>query len=271
MKSKAIQQIIVGVDFSRYSKLVVKEAQKLAKTMKIPLRYVYVNDVFQFVGEPREVAEKKLTEKVYKFYKLKKDTDVVIRTGDAPEQLIEAAKASQLSPLIMVGHKGMGAIARFLLGSTAERVALLSPFPVWIHRGQKVLLPKKILVPSDFSKHTDTTLNQVQSFDKAFKSNLELFHVIQEPTPVVDLPIYSLVYQQIHSDDDRSFADFKKSHPNYKTVRDIGEVAEQVEERSRKFDLVAFSPRGKGESTPFLGRVAAKLVRSGNKPVLICP
>lgn len=271
MKSPGIQQIIVGVDFSRYSKLVVKEAQKLAKTMKIPLRYVYVNDVFQFVGEPREVAEKKLTEKVYKFYDLKENTDVVIRTGDAPEQLIEAAKASQLPPLIVIGHKGMGAIARFLLGSTAERVALISPFPVWIHRGHKILLPKKILVPSDFSTHTDATLDQIQPFDKAFKSKLELFHVIPEPTPIVDLPIYSLVYQQIHSDDDRSYEEFKKSHSNYKTVRDVGDVAEQVEQRSHKFDLVAFSPRGKGESTPFLGRVAAKLVRSGNKPILICP
>lgn len=271
MKSPGIQQIIVGVDFSRYSKLVVKEAQKLAKTMKIPLRYVYVNDVFQFVGEPREVAEKKLTEKVYKFYDLKENTDVVIRTGDAPEQLIEAAKVSQLPPLIVIGHKGMGAIARFLLGSTAERVALISPFPVWIHRGHKILLPKKILVPSDFSTHTDATLDQIQPFDKAFKSKLELFHVIPEPTPIVDLPIYSLVYQQIHSDDDRSYEEFKKSHSNYKTVRDVGDVAEQVEQRSHKFDLVAFSPRGKGESTPFLGRVAAKLVRSGNKPVLICP
>lgn len=271
MKTQGIQHIIVGVDFSRYSKLVVKEAQKLAKTMKAQLTYVYVNDVLQYIGEPREMVIEKLTEKVLKFYKLKKDAEITVRTGDAAEQIIEVAKASERPPMILVGHKGMGAIARFLLGSTAERVALLSPFPVWIQRGQKILMPKKILVPSDFSSHTDTTLNQVQAFDKVFKSNLELFHVIQEPAPVVDLPIYSLVYQQIHSDDDRSYEEFKKTHPNFKTVRDIGDVAEQVESRSRKFDLVAFSPRGKGESTPFLGRVAAKLVRSGNKPVLICP
>lgn len=271
MKKQEINHIVVGLDLSEYSKVVVREAQKLAKTMNVPVTYVHVYDYELWPAHIEKSLIIDLKAQVLKMYKLKPADQVEIRFGDAARKVIEVAKALKQSPLIIVGHKGVGAVVRFFLGSTAEKIALLSPYPVWIHRGNKATLPKKVLIPSDFSKQTDKTLNQIKSFDRAFKPKLELFHVIPEPTPVLDYPSYSLVYQHIQASEDKTFAQFKKAHPDLYAVRDRGDVAERVKQRSKTFDLIAVSPRGKKQSRPLLGHVAAKLIRSSEKPVLVCP
>ena len=43
MNNESFKHIVVGIDFSKYSKTVVKEAQKLAETMRIPLTYVFIS------------------------------------------------------------------------------------------------------------------------------------------------------------------------------------------------------------------------------------
>lgn len=271
MQQQEFKHIIVGVDFSKYSKTVVKEAQKLSETMNIPITYLYAYDHYQTLGGTIDEFVLRMKFQIRKAYKLKENPTILVKMGDPAVQLIEAAKKVSQAPLIVVGHKGYSKMARLLLGSTAEKVATLSPFPVWIHRGQRILLPKRVLVPSDLTEQTDSTLMRVKSFEASIHPTLELYHVIPSPIPILDFPVHKSMTKQIHDEDDKIFAEFTKAHPDLKTVRGSGNILDRIEKKSKGFDLVALSPRDKNRSNPLLGKVATKLVRSVNKPILICP
>lgn len=271
MQHQEIKHIIVGVDLSKYSKIVVKEAQKLSETMKVPLTYLYAYDYFQTLGDTVDEFVLRMKFLIRKTYKLPENPNILVKMGDPAEQLIDIGKKVEQVPLIIVGHKGYSKLARFFLGSTAEKVATLSPFPVWVHRGQRALLPKRILIPSDFSEQTDRTLMQVKSFESSVHPRLELYHVIPKPIPILNFPVHKEMVKQIHDEDNKIFAKFSKTHPDLKMVRSHGNILDRVEKKSKEFDIVALSPRDKNRRNPLLGKVATKIVRSVNKPILICP
>lgn len=271
MQHQEFKHIIVGVDYSQYSKIVVKEAQKLSETMNIPITYVYAYDYYQTLGGTIDDFVLRMKFQIRKAYKLKENPNILVKLGDPAAQLIEAAKKVDQTPLIIVGHKGYSKMARLLLGSTAEKVATLSPFPVWIHRGRRALLPKRVLVPSDLTEQTDRTIMQIKSFEASVHPVLELYHVIPSPIPILDFPVHKAMTKQIHDEDDKVFAKFTKAHPDLNIVRGSGNILDKIEKKSKGFDIVALSPRDKSRSNPLLGKVATKLVRSVNKPILICP
>lgn len=271
MQHQEFKHIIVGIDFSKYSKTVVKEAQKLSETMNIPVTYFYAYDYFQTLGHTIEEFESRIKKEILKIYKLAENSSVVVKIGDAATEIIAFSKKIDQLPLIVVGHKGYSKVARLFLGSTAEKIATLSPFPVWVHRGRRALLPKRVLVPSDFSEQTDRTLMRVKSFEASVHPALELYHIIPEPIPILDYPVYSAMAKRLHAEDDKIFAEFTKNHPGLKTVRSSGNILNKIEKKAKGFDIVALSPRGKNKRDPLLGKIATKLVRSVNKPILICP
>lgn len=270
MKNMKINYLVVGVDFSDYSQIVVSEAQELAKKMKVPIIYVhsYVDERWpeNFKGE----LIKSLPEQVRATYDLDSKADVRTGFGNAAQFILETAD-NLVNPLIVIGHKGHNLVSRFFLGSTAEKIAQTSSYPVWIHRGEKVVFPKKVLVPSDFGRQTNRTINQIQSLSKDLVPNIELYHVSQEPIPLLDYSTWNYVYADIMAHEDKQFTQFKKNHPGFKIVREKGvDVADMIKRRARAFDVVAVSTNGKGKSIPFIGHVAARLIRSSEKPVLVC-
>lgn len=271
MRNSHIKSIIVGIDFSPYSKLVVKEAQLLAEEMKLPIRYVHVFDYFQTIGDTIQQFEDNVRKKILKVYKLNVGADIVLRLGDPANEIITIAGQAQQLPLIIVGYKGHSRMGHFFLGSTAEKIATISPYPVWVHRGERTVLPKKVLVPSDFSERTDSALDRIKIFEKKFNADVELYHVIPHAIPILDYPVYAAVERRLSEEDDKLYESFTSRHPKLKTVRSRGNVLDNIQKRSRKFNVIALSPSGKSNLAPVLGRTATKLVRSSKKPVLICP
>lgn len=269
MIAKNIKSILVGVDFSNYSKIVVQEAQQLSRKLKAPLTYVHCYTYDRWPQNIKEDLIKSLPEQIRSTYHLDPKADVRIGFGEPAEAIISWAKKLK-NPLIMIGHKGHSPVLRFFLGSTAEKIAQISKFPVWIHRGSQAHLPKKILVPSDLSQQTEKTLAQIQPLNKSLKTDIELYHVSQEPSPFLDYSTWNIVYSQMISEDEHKFSRFQKNHNQYKSRREVGNIAERIEKRSRKFDLVALAAHKSNKNHPTLGPIAAKLIRSGQKPVLIC-
>lgn len=267
---KNIKNLIVALDLSDYSRLVVKEAQKLGYEMKVPVTYVHAFEFDYSIHGAKKDLRKTLVDQIKATYDLGDDDNIIIRYGYPAKQVIAAAKKFA-DPMIMVGHKGFSSIVNFFLGSTAEWLATKSPFPVWVHRGTKVVLPKKVLIPSDLGTQTEHTLNQVDKFSHIFKSELEIYHVAHVPVYMFDYPEWSNIYGEIMSADEFNFKQFQKSHPNLKAVREKGDVVEKVVNRAKNFDLVAVAPRDKSSRFPTLGSVASKVIRSANVPVLICP
>ena len=272
--AKGIARLVVGVDLSKYSKIVVQEARELAKKLQVPITFVHVFDsaeVFasEFMVSKAEIS-KDCEREVRDYYSLRKAEAVEIRFGKAHEEIIDAAKKAG-GALIVVGHRGHSAIARFFLGSTVERLALLSPFPVWIHRGRGLVMPKKILVACDLSARSHHTLEELAPLKSAFKASAESFYVRSEPVPVLDYQTYALVKEQLSKIEDAKVRSFKKKHPQLKIGRALAGAVSGIQERSKAFDLIALSPRNHKASAHYFGSVTAKLLRSGEKPVLVIP
>lgn len=58
---------------------------------------------------------------------------VSVRMGRAYDQIVKFADEQDAS-MIMIGHRGLGAMERFFLGSVAAKVVASAPCSVYVHR-----------------------------------------------------------------------------------------------------------------------------------------
>lgn len=269
-----IKSLVVGVDFSDYSKIVVSEARELALKLKADIVYVFSyeneNVYEEMLMVDRVKVAKLYKEKIRRFYRVTEDEKIVVRLGSPAKEIMNIAKKEK-KPMIMVGHKSGHVISRFFLGSIAEKLAATTKFPLWIHRGNKVVLPKKVLVPSDLTDRTVKTVSELSDFKKSFKSNLELYHVLEEPIPILDYEAWTTVYSQMMKSEQKKLENFKKKYPALKVTRAQGNIIDSIKNHSDKFDIIAISPHENPKQRATFGRVTAKIVRSGDKPILIVP
>ncbi|HET6884157.1 MAG TPA: universal stress protein [Pirellulales bacterium] len=83
--------------------------------------------------------------------------------------------------LVIVGTRNVGAVQRFLFGSTAMRLLHNCPCPVWVTRPEPHSLPTKILVASDFSEVSDTVLRLGLEIGKLSGATVNLVHAVDYP------------------------------------------------------------------------------------------
>lgn len=268
-----IKNVIVAVDFSDYSKLVVDEAKALSKKLKANLSYIYaIQDVSMFTSTYKlnKAAFLRETEQMMReTYNLDGRSKVFIKVGKPHERIIRLAKKLR-DPLIVIGHRGRNPIARLFLGSTAEKVALYSPCPVWIQRGESLIIPKRILVPFDFSNRTERSIRSIHTFNKNLKATVEMFHVMEVPIPAYELDSFADIYAEKKRIDEEGVAAFKKKYPKIKMTHTQGWVVENIKEKSKDFDLIALAPRN-SQNLGYFGSVTTNIIRTGNKSILIMP
>lgn len=271
MKMQERKSIVVGVDLSDYSVHVARQAKLLASALSLPVVYVLVyEDVNHYEGvnpEASKIAEK-LKAKARSRYGLGGTANIQVRFGRAEKEILEVAK-TQKNPLIMVGHRSTGRVAHFFLGSVADKLASHSPFPVWIHRGEKPKLPLRILVPSSLGRRTDKALTLLESFRRDFDAKIEVHHVVGEPFPILDYPTWKVLEKEMLTAAERRMRAFERTRPFVRVSISRGAVTAGIRRRAAKFDLIVLTPARKPKST--FGRVTGRLVRSGDKPVLVVP
>lgn len=270
---RAFKTIIVGVDLSHYSKIVVREAKELGREMNSPVKFIYVyeEDLGRAANNlklDRAKISRACQNEAKDLYG--DDVEVQVRFGRADHEIITAARKSP-DPLIVVGHRGGGTISRFLLGSVAESLAENSPCPVWFHRGSKVVQPRKILLPSELDKRSEHTLRALEPLRNVFHADVEVYHVLPQPTPLLESSAsWSSIENILRGADDDLVARFRKKHPGTNVVRERGPVLRMIQNHAGDFDVVALS-RGNAKQRAGFGRVAKKLIRSGTKPLLCFP
>ena len=138
------EKILLAVDGSEHSLRSAKEAGDLARAMKSDsLRIVVAFDsITPYLGEPN--MQQAITARMKEANAiLQKAQDAVgkipgeIHTelieGPAAEAIINVAK-TRGSTVIVMGSRGMSAIAELVLGSTSHKVVSHAPCPVLIIR-----------------------------------------------------------------------------------------------------------------------------------------
>jgi nucleotide-binding universal stress UspA family protein len=110
-----------------------------------------------------------------------------ILEGDAAGGILEVADTTEADLIIMTTH-GRSGVARWALGSVAERVIHNAPLPVWLVReNTRVISPhemQRILVPLDGSAMAETALDQAQSLAQETGAELLLLRVVPEPDDI---------------------------------------------------------------------------------------
>ena len=136
------QKILVPVDFSECSQAALDLALQLAKATSGVVEVLHVWEAPMYAGAEHvlvknEKGERKTVvelvheaaERELDGFLSEQDTSVKghLMTGDPPTVIADQAKRYDL---VVMGTHGRGVIARFLLGSVAERLVRTAPCPV---------------------------------------------------------------------------------------------------------------------------------------------
>jgi universal stress protein A len=142
--------------------------------------------------------------------------------------------------------------------------------------------PKKILVPTDFSKFSDNALKQAYDIAKQFKAKIYLLHVIEVvQTCTVDYCLDDLTVRAL---DEKSLAFSEKmiqkqinkvfKSKDVEVISDVkkGTPYEEIlkEQKSKKIDLIVIASHGRtGILSHLIGNIAEKVVRGAKCPVMV--
>ena len=192
-----INKILCPLDFSKSSKVAMKNAIELAKMVNGELHLfhailMYEDDSYKPDDRlPDNIVSYALIEEISN-QKLKNiaadhagDSFKVVtassRAFSAAEEILRYAGDEQID-LIIMGTHGRTAISHLLLGSVAERIIRMAKCPVmtfrkdWKNLGEY----KKILVPTDFSDHSKLALRYALELADFYKSEITLFHAFEQ-------------------------------------------------------------------------------------------
>jgi len=139
------KKILVPVDLTDDHPSEITFAADLARVLDAEILLLHVVDYVPTVlpvelpaGYPtpqldvvRESAERKLAQVAEQFTGL--DVVPVVEVGAAAHEIVVCAERESVDQIVVGSHRH-GAIARFVLGSVAERVARTAPCPVTIVR-----------------------------------------------------------------------------------------------------------------------------------------
>lgn len=197
----------------------------------------------------------------------------VLRPGLAAESILEAAALEQAS-LIALSTHGRTGVARWVLGSVAEKVLQASTLPVLvtrsfstpISRGRLESLPvRNFLVPLDGSRMSLAALDPLLHFVRPVDAHVTLLHV-SEPSPYDGQ--WELTDETLREADQvlrgaciPAAVENRKGDPSEEILKAI---------EADSIDLVAMTTHGRsGPSRWVFGSVTAKVLRSAPVPLLV--
>jgi nucleotide-binding universal stress UspA family protein len=148
-----IRNVLVAVDGSENSDRALDFALDLAEKFNASVMILNVSESLAMVAVPeesvaysggntaafgkdlRKIHDKILGRSVARAKAVKPNLAIssMLKEGDPPLEIVNAAKEGGFD-VIVVGHKGLGKMKEFLLGSISEKVAHLAPCPVIIVR-----------------------------------------------------------------------------------------------------------------------------------------
>ncbi|HWB12628.1 MAG TPA: universal stress protein [Pirellulales bacterium] len=196
MSASYFQNVLMATDFSDCARAGLETAVSLARKFGGKLTFAHaVRDVpaafatFDYgtgwqitpeeldrlQAELREDAARRLQELVAEHRAAGVELATETLVGLPYLAINEAVKQHNFD-LVVVGTRGMGAIKRVLVGSTATRLARLCPVPVWIARCGLPDATQSILVPLDFSPIGERLLSVAAALASTLGAKLHLLH-----------------------------------------------------------------------------------------------
>jgi nucleotide-binding universal stress UspA family protein len=139
-KEVAMNRIVIGTDGSPGSQAAVEQGLELARLLGTPVTFICVRHPITLLGEP--FYQHKLTDQLAKARaaldeameeadRIGVEADCEIVEGDPVDELVRASRYQE-ADLLVVGSRGLGAIAGALLGSVSRALVQFSTIPVLV-------------------------------------------------------------------------------------------------------------------------------------------
>ncbi len=207
----------------------------------------------------------------------------VVRRHENPAEEIVRFGRTHTCDLIVVGTHGRTGLSHLIMGSVAERVIRQANCPVLTVRASahaaQVLPYLKILVPLDFSPHSEKALLYAWSLAKLFHAHLHILHIVDIPIHpehyAVNLNLTGEFGHQLmlrsHEELERMIAPHQPSTVKHRLVVEFGRAYNEIVDfaAENECDLIVMGTQGlSGLEKFFLGSTTAKVVRHAPCPVL---
>ncbi len=291
-----VNRILCPLDFSKCSRVAMKNAIELAKRVKGELHLfhailLYEDDTYKpddrlsdnivSYAMIEEISNQKLNDIAadHEGNSFKVVT-ASSRGFSAAEEILIYAEDKQVD-LIVMGTHGRTAISHLLLGSVAERIIRIAKCPVMTFRENSKNLGecKKILVPIDFSEHSKLALQYALELADSFDSNITLFHVFEQRIhPAFYLSEEISMFEidsELKQRANDAMINFRKAFdkPTIDTnyVFAEGVAYREIVDYAKKdnFDLLVIATQGLSGLEHFLiGSTTEKVIRHADLPVL---
>ena len=287
------KRIVVPTDFSDTAETAITLASGIADYYGSGLDLVNVVDatVYAYAGYPFASLSKELmagAETSLNKVKVPAKSAKVSRyllSGTPAREVVDHAKRHK-ADLIVIGTHGHGAVARFLLGSVADRVVHEADCPVIVTKKPKgkVKHPKakskpftRILFPTDFSETSNKALAQAVAFTEDFDAELFVLHVIDDSLISTHVQEErTIILRELRK---AALAEMRNQLPkhliqNFETIAavkrgDPGKVAAAYAETNH-CDLIIMGTHGRtGLQRMLIGSVADKVLRRAKCPVYL--
>ena len=292
-----LQKILFPTDFSKCAEQALAHAVFLAEKYGAEIHVLHVITIFEdqpsvvsneiaetkeMVRKLEDIAEKQLNKLLdsHSSNDIKIITEIKRGLSAAPA-ILEYVSDKQID-LIVMGTHGRRGLGHLLLGSAAEEVVRLAPCPVFTIRELKepkpVMQVNNILVPIDFSNHSEKALAYASEIAQSYNAQLQLLHIIEETMhPAFSVTGKSSIFDLVPGIKDDSkkriakmlekfVSDKVKSKVFVQGGRAANDIIKFAKENST--DLIVIATHGlTGLEHMLLGSVTEKVVRMAHCPV----
>lgn len=287
------KRIVVPTDFSDTADSAIRVAGQLADWYAAGLDLVNVVDatVYAYAGYPFASLSRELmagAEAALQKVKVNAGKGTVNRyllSGTPASEVVRHAKHHS-ADLIVIGTHGYGAVARFFLGSVADRVVHEAHCPVIVIKApkqkpkhvKKLAKPfSRILFPTDFSETANRALKQAIAMTEDLDAELFVLHVVDDSV----ITTHVAEERKIILDELRKHAlkQMQTELPaelveNFETIAAVkrGEPGKQIASYAETHgcDLIVLGTHGRtGVERALIGSIADKVVRLAKCPVML--
>jgi nucleotide-binding universal stress UspA family protein len=279
MYSSTSVPIIACSDLSMESDDAIRAGAEWARRTESPLEVVHVGPFGMLQSlQNRHLADTLLARLEGMIEALDVPARIVSLEGDVPEEIVRHAEKRGARLVVMAASK-KGAAARFLLGSTADRVTRRAPCAVLIARPPASRGP--VLVGTDFSDASALAVEMGAAEARSRRVPLLLAHSVFEPDPLSVLGP-TVVANPTPRDDQRSVrteAATRLLSTLLESTRAAGDIRVDAGEPGRALvsmaevsgaELVVVATHGRGGlSRAALGSVSQFVVRHAPCSVLV--
>jgi len=185
------RRLLCATDFSEHAGVAARRAATVAATLGAELKLLHVlsepslralRDLFpgsvdaeaRLLDDARSLLEAEAS-------RLRESAagaavQTVLRRGQPDDEILSA---SQDAELLVLGAHGQNPLRDMIIGTTAERLLRKAPCPVLVSRAAPEPRYRRVLVPIDFSEHSERAMRAAASI--APGADLTALHVFELP------------------------------------------------------------------------------------------